>query len=93
MTLMNSFGEFVDAEPPCAYPRIAALNAYTLIPHNDKDRMVGFGRFEVECSECGTKFRTNSNQQRTCCAACGRIRKARLQKEKREAEKRMREAS
>lgn len=86
MTLMNSFGEFVDPEPPCAYPRIAALNAYTIIPQDDKDRTVGFGRREEVCSECGTKFRTNRSRQYVCCAACGRKRKARLQKEKRAKE-------
>ena len=84
MTLMNSFGEFVDADPVCAYPRLKAINAWTLIPHDDKDRTVGFGRREEVCSECGTKFRTNRSRQYVCCAACGRKRKARLQKEKRE---------
>lgn len=83
MTLINEYGEFVDPEPVCPYPKLAAIDASRLIPYDDGSRVVGFGRFERVCSECGTKFRTSSNQQVTCCGACSRTRKIRLQKEKR----------
>ena len=62
MTLMNSFGEFVDAEPPCAYPGLAAIDP-------KECRMSGPKMTWQVCEACGREFRSHT-KRRTCSAAC-----------------------
>lgn len=74
MTRMNSFGEFVDAEPPCAYPRIAAIDPKGLNV-GERDETAWPGRYEKECAVCGARFRTSNRKQVTCSHHCSAIRK------------------
>lgn len=85
--IMNSLGEFVDPEPGCSYPKLAAIDPSRMKPDDEEWRTVGTGKLEKECPECGTFFRTSSNRRITCSAACSRKRKLRQQKEQRWARK------
>lgn len=72
--LVNEFGEFVDPEPPCAYPRLAAIDPMALdIGESDDPKWLG--RYVKECAVCGAKFRATNSRQVTCSPHCSAVRK------------------
>ena len=69
MTRMNSFGEFVVEELPCAYPSLAALDPKKAIAGWENPSHASARR---KCVECGKEFRTLYPQQAYCGDECRR---------------------